>query len=167
MPNSLVAIYPGSFDPPTNGHLDLIVRGARLVNHLIVAILQNTQKNALFTIDERGQMLKEITAHLPNVEIDSFDGLLVDYAARRNVNTILRGIRAVSDYETELQMAQLNRSMRPGTETVFLTASPEYSFISSRMVKEIITFGGEASSLVPEQVVRRLGAKFSSVKKVN
>jgi pantetheine-phosphate adenylyltransferase len=165
MPNSLVAIYPGSFDPPTNGHLDLITRGARLVNHLIVAILQNTQKNALFAIDERAQMLKEITAHLPNVEIDSFDGLLVDYAARRNVNTILRGIRAVSDYETELQMAQLNRSMRPATETVFLTASPEYSFISSRMVKEIITLGGEASSLVPEQVLRRLGAKFSSVKR--
>ena len=126
MPNSLVAIYPGSFDPPTNGHLDLIARGASLVNHLIVAVLQNTQKKALFTLAERAEMLKEITAHLPNVEIDSFDGLLVDYAAHRNANAILRGIRNVSDYETETQMAMLNRRMRPQTETLFLPASAEH-----------------------------------------
>ena len=165
MPNSLVAIYPGSFDPPTNGHLDLIARAANLVNHLIVAVLQNTQKNALFTTAERAEMLKEITAHLPNVEIDSFDGLLVDYAARRNANAILRGIRNVSDYEIETQMAILNRRMRAQTETLFLPASAEHSFLSSRMVKEIITLGGDASSFVPEPVMRRLQAKFTTVKR--
>jgi len=160
MPNSLTAVYPGSFDPPTKGHLDLIARGARLVNHLIVAILKNTQKQALFTLEERVGMLKELTVHLPNVEIDSFDGLLVDYAAQRNSKTILRGIRDVSDYEAELRMALLNRRMRPEIETLFLMASAEYSFLSSRMVKEIITLGGDASSFVPEVVVRRLQTKF-------
>ena len=165
MPNSLVAIYPGSFDPPTNGHLDLILRGARIVNHLIVAILHNTQKDPLFTAGERTKMLKEVTAHLPNVEIDSFQGLLVEYAARRNAQVILRGIRNVSDYETESQMALLNRSMRTETETLFLTASVEHSFLSSRMVKEIITLGGDASGFVPEPVMRRLHAKFPTVKR--
>ena len=165
MPNSLVAIYPGSFDPPTNGHLDLIARAANLVNHLIVAVLQNTQKNALFSTAERSEMLKEITAHLPNVEIDSFDGLLVDFAARRNANAILRGIRNVSDYETETQMAVLNRRMRPQTETLFLPASAEHSFLSSRMVKEIITLRGDASSFVPEPVMLRLQAKFTTIKR--
>ena len=165
MPNSLTAIYPGSFDPPTKGHLDLITRGARLVNHLIVAILKNTQKQALFALEERVEMLKELTAHLPNVEIDSFDGLLVDYAARRGANTILRGIRDVSDYESELRMALLNRRMRPETETVFLMASAECSFLSSRMVKEIVMLGGDASAFVPEPVVRRIQAKFPTVTK--
>jgi len=165
MPNSLVAIFPGSFDPPTNGHLDLIARGARIANHLIVALLQNTQKNALFTTTERSEMLKECIGHLPNVEIDSFDGLLVDYAARRNANTILRGIRNISDYETESQMALLNRRMRPETETIFLTASAEHTFLSSRMVKEIITLGGDASAFVPEPVMRRLKTKFPTVKR--
>jgi len=153
---SLVAIYPGSFDPPTNGHLDLISRAARLANHLIVAILRNTQKQPLFTIEERAEMLKEISAHLPNVEIDCFDGLLVDYAARRKANLIVRGIRTVADYEVELQMAHLNSRMRPQTETVFLPASAEYSFLSSRMVKEIIMLGGDAANFVPEAVQRRL-----------
>ena len=153
---SLVAIYPGSFDPPTNGHLDLISRAARLANHLIVAILRNTQKQPLFPIEERAEMLKEISAHLPNVEIDCFDGLLVDYAARRKANLIVRGIRTVADYEVELQMAHLNSRMRPQTETVFLPASAEYSFLSSRMVKEIIMLGGDAANFVPEAVQRRL-----------
>ena len=165
MPNSVTAIFPGSFDPPTNGHLDLIVRGARLVNHLIVAILQNTQKQPLFTTAERADMLREIAAHLPNVEVDFFDGLLVDYAARRHANTILRGIRAVSDYETELQMALLNRRMRPEIETIFLMASAEYSFLSSRMVKEIITLDGDAGGFVPDAVFRRLQTKFPAVTK--
>jgi pantetheine-phosphate adenylyltransferase len=164
MPKSLVAIFPGSFDPPTNGHLDLIARGARLADKLIVAVLQNTQKNALFTIAERSEMLKESVAHLTNVEIDSFDGLLVDYAARRNANVILRGIRSVSDYEAESQMALFNRRMRPETETLFLTASAEHSFLSSRMVKEIITLKGDASSFVPEPVMNRLRLKFAALK---
>jgi pantetheine-phosphate adenylyltransferase len=160
MPNSFTAVFPGSFDPPTNGHLDLISRAAPLLDHLIVAILRNTQKQPLFTTTERAAMLREITAHLPNVEIDFFDGLLVDYAARRNANAILRGIRAVSDYETEWRMASLNRRLRPEIETIFLTAAPEYSFLSSRMVKEIVTLGGDAGGLVPEPVFRRLQAKF-------
>ncbi len=156
----LVAVYPGSFDPLTNGHLDLISRGRRLVDHLIVSILSNTQKQPLFTVEERIQMLKETTAHVSNVEIDSFDGLLIDYAARRGANAILRGIRAISDYEAELQMALINRRMRPETETIFLMASEEYSFISSRMIKEIITLGGDVSSFVPPAVAHHLRAKF-------
>jgi pantetheine-phosphate adenylyltransferase len=161
MPNSLITVYPGSFDPLTNGHLDLIERGSRLVNHLIVAILNNTQKQPLFTAAERVQMLREATSQFSNVEIDSFDGLLVDYAASRNAGAILRGIRAISDYENELPMAHLNRRMRPGTETIFLPASAEFSFLSSRMVKEVITLGGDVSKFVPEAVERRLREKFS------
>jgi pantetheine-phosphate adenylyltransferase len=161
MPTSLIAVYPGSFDPLTNGHLDLIERGSRLFNHLIVAILNNTQKQPLFTAPERIEMLREATAQLSNVEIDSFDGLLVDYAASRNASAILRGIRAISDYENELPMAHLNRRMRPGTETIFLTASAEFSFLSSRMVKEVITLGGDVSKFVPDAVERRLRAKFA------
>jgi len=165
MPNSLVAVFPGSFDPPTNGHLDLIARGARIANHLIVAVLQNTQKNPLFTVAERSEMLKECVAHLPNVEIDSFDGLLVDYAKHRHAHIILRGIRTISDYETESQMALLNHRMRPDTETIFLTASAEHTFLSSRMVKEIITLGGDASAFVPEPVMHRLRTKFPTPKR--
>jgi pantetheine-phosphate adenylyltransferase len=160
MSSSLTTIFPGSFDPPTNGHLDLIARGSRLVNHLIVAILENTQKQPLFSVAERTAMLKEVTAGYSNVEIDSFDGLLVDFAAKRGAHAILRGIRAVSDYETELQMAALNRRMRPETETIFLMAGEEYSFLSSRMIKEIITLGGDVSTFVPASVARHLRTKF-------
>lgn len=156
----LVAIYPGSFDPLTNGHLDLILRGSRLADHLIVAILGNTQKQPLFTVGERVEMIREAVGNFQNIEVDSFEGLLVDYAARREANAILRGIRAISDYETELQMALLNRRMRPETETIFLMASEEYSFISSRMIKEIITLGGDVSSFVPPNVADRLRTKF-------
>ena len=160
MPKRLVAVYPGSFDPLTNGHLDLISRGARLADHLIVSILRNSQKQPLFSVEDRAAMLREATAHLDNVEVDSFEGLLVDYAARRNANVILRGIRAVSDYEIELQMALLNRRMRPGVETIFLMASEEYSFLSSRMVKEIISLGGDVSQFVPATVLERLHSAF-------
>ena len=156
----LVAIYPGSFDPLTNGHLDLISRGSRLFDRLIIAILNNTQKQPLFPVDERIQMVRAITAHFQNIEVDSFDGLLADYAAQRGANAILRGIRAISDYETELQMALLNRRMRPETETIFLMAGEEFSFISSRMIKEIVTLGGDVSSFVPKVVAERLRARF-------
>jgi pantetheine-phosphate adenylyltransferase len=155
----LVAIYPGSFDPLTNGHLDLISRGARLFDRLIVSILSNTQKQPLFPIEDRMEMIRE-AAPLDNLEVDSFEGLLIDYAARRGANAILRGIRAISDYETELQMALLNRRMRPETETIFLMAREEFSFISSRMIKEIITLGGDVSQFVPEPVAARLRGKF-------
>jgi pantetheine-phosphate adenylyltransferase len=161
LPRHLIGIYPGSFDPLTNGHLDLIARGTRLVDRLIVAILRNTQKQPLFSVEERCQMIRESTCGWPNVEVDSFDGLLIDYAAYRNANTIVRGIRAISDYESELQMALINRRMRPETETIFLMASEEHSFISSRMVKEIITLKGDVSTFVPPAVMDRLRAKVS------
>ncbi len=154
------AVYPGSFDPLTNGHLDLIDRGSRLFDHLIVAVLRNTHKQPLFSVEERLAMLREIARPLANVEVDSFDGLLVDYASQRNASAILRGIRAISDYETELQMAHINRRLRPQTETIFLLASEEYSFISSRMIKEIITLGGDVAQFVPEPVMRCLRAKL-------
>ncbi len=147
-----VAIYPGSFDPITNGHLNLIERGARLVDKLIVAILRNDAKQPLFTVEERMEMLEEVVAPFPNVEVDSFDGLLVDYAGRRDATVILRGIRAISDYEFELQMALMNRRLGPGIETVFLMAGEAYSYISSRLVKEVFGLGANISGLVPPTV---------------
>jgi pantetheine-phosphate adenylyltransferase len=161
MPAPLIAIYPGSFDPPTNGHLDLIARGSHLVGQLIVAVLKNTQKQPLFPVAERMDMLRQATVGLGNVKVDSFEGLLVDYAAHCQASVILRGIRALSDYETELQMALLNRRMRPNIETIFLMASEQHSFLSSRMVKEIATLGGDVSSFVPATVWKRLHAKIS------
>ncbi len=158
----LIAIYPGSFDPLTNGHMDVIVRGHRLVDELTIAILSNTHKQALFPLEDRIEMIREATAGFSNVRVDSFDGLLVDYAARRGANAILRGIRALSDYESELQMALMNRRMRPQTETIFLMAAEQYSFISSRMVKEIITLGGDVSPFVPEAVANRVHEKVKS-----
>lgn len=156
----LVAVYPGSFDPLTNGHLDLISRGSGLFNHLIVAVLQNSQKQPLFSVDERKEMIRETAAAFGNVEVDSFDGLLVDYAGKRGADVILRGIRSTSDYEIELQMALLNRRMRPESETIFLMSNAENSFISSRMIKDIITLGGDVSPFVPSPVISRLRAKF-------
>ncbi len=155
-----VAIYPGSFDPVTNGHLDLITRSARLFDHLIVAVLSNSQKQCLFSVEERLSMLHEITQQLPNIAIGSFDGLLVDYAGEQGATAIVRGIRAVSDYESELQMAHLNRRLRPETETIFLPATAEYSFISSRMIKEIIHLGGDVTQFVPQSVLTRLHSKL-------
>ena len=154
-----IAVYPGSFDPLTNGHLDIIARGCRLFDRLVVAVLVNSQKQPLFEVPERLQMIREGTEHLPNVQVDSFEGLLVDYVARQNADVVLRGIRAISDYEMELQMALLNRRMRPRMETVFLMASEENSFISSRMVKEIFRLGGDVSGFVPEIVAKYLRIK--------
>jgi len=159
-PGGFIAIYPGSFDPITCGHLDLIQRSLRLVDRLIVAILRNENKQPLFTVPERIEMLREAVEPYPNVTVDSFDGLLVDYAARHGANAILRGIRAISDYESELQMALMNRRLRPEIETVFLMAGEDYSFLSSRLIKEVIGLGGDITGLVPPGVEARLKEKF-------
>jgi pantetheine-phosphate adenylyltransferase len=159
-PSHLIAIYPGSFDPVTNGHLDLIERGSRVVERLIVAVLKNESKQALFSVDERIEIVKEVVKPYPNVEVGSFDGLLVDYATERGANLILRGIRAISDYEYELQMALMNRRLRPQLETAFLMAGEAYSFLSSHLVKEVVSLGGDVSGLVPPMVEQRLKARF-------
>ncbi|MGA2589679.1 MAG: pantetheine-phosphate adenylyltransferase [Bryobacteraceae bacterium] len=156
----MIAIYPGSFDPITNGHLDLIERGCRLFDKLIVSILSNETKQPLFSVEERIEMLREVVGGYPNVAVDSFGGLLVDYAAQNNATVLLRGIRAISDYEYELQMALMNRRLRPDIETVFMMASEAYSFISSRLVKEVFGLGGDIAGLVPPSVERRLRNRF-------
>jgi pantetheine-phosphate adenylyltransferase len=156
----LTAIYPGSFDPITNGHLDLIVRGCCLFDKLIVAILRNETKQPLFSVEERIEMLGEVVNCYPNVAVDSFEGLLVDYAAQNGATVLLRGIRAISDYEYELQMALMNRRLRPDIETVFMMASEAHSFISSRLVKEVFGLGGNIGGLVPPSVEVRLRKRF-------
>ena len=163
-PASAVAIYPGSFDPITNGHLDLIQRGSRLFDRLIVSILRNESKAPLFTVEERIEMLHEVVQVYPNVEVDSFNGLLVDHAAAYNATVLLRGIRAISDYEYELQMALMNRRLRPDIETVFLLAQEAYSFISSRLVKEVFGLGGDISGLVPPSVEARMHQRLAKTK---
>ena len=155
----MIAVYPGSFDPVTCGHLDVIARGSRLFDRLIVAILQNEAKSALFNVAERMEMLVEVTAPYPNVEIGSFDGLIAVYAAQKGARAILRGIRAVSDYEYELQMAQMNRHLQPELDTLFLPAGEQYRFVSSRLVKEVAGLGGDVSGLVPPSVAMRLTEK--------
>ena len=158
------AIYPGSFDPITNGHFDLIERGARLFDRLIVAVLRNEGKQALFGVEERVEMLREVVAPMKNVEVDSFDGLLVKYAAGRGARVLLRGIRAVADYEYELQMAQMNHRLDTDIETVFLMASEMNSFVSSRMVKEVVRLGGNVREFVPTSVADRLQSRFEEKK---
>ncbi|MBS1827460.1 MAG: pantetheine-phosphate adenylyltransferase [Acidobacteria bacterium] len=155
-PTHLVAVYPGSFDPITNGHLDLIERSSRFVSRLIVGVLQNESKQPLFSLEERADMMRLAVAKYTNVEVDTFDGLLVEYAAAKNASLIVRGIRAVSDYEYELQMALMNRKLRPNIETVFMMASEAHSFVSSRLVKEVIKLGGNIGGLVPPFVEQRL-----------
>jgi pantetheine-phosphate adenylyltransferase len=156
-----VAIYPGSFDPVTNGHLDLIERGQKMFDRLIVAVLKNLEKEPLFTVAERVDMLREVTHRWDSVEIDVFEGLLVDYARKRNAGVILRGIRAISDYEYELQMALMNRKLEPGLETVFMLPAESYSYLSSKVVREIAQLGGPLTGLVPPVVEQRLRSKVS------
>ncbi|MBZ5527526.1 MAG: pantetheine-phosphate adenylyltransferase [Acidobacteriia bacterium] len=153
------AIYPGSFDPVTNGHLDLIERGAKMFDRLIVAVLHNAEKQPLFTVPERLEMLREVTRAWPSVEIDVFEGLLVDYAQKRQASVILRGIRAISDYEYELQMALMNRKLQPKLETVFMMPAETYSYLSARLVREIAMFNGPLQGLVPPLIEARLRAK--------
>jgi len=156
----VIAIYPGSFDPPTNGHLDLIERGSKIFDELVVAILRNPDKNPLFSLGERRAMLEVLTAELSNVRVDVFDGLTVDYAARVKASAVLRGIRALSDYEYELQMAMMNRKLQPELETVFMMPAEQYSYLSSRLVREVAKLGGSIQDLVPEIVERRLREKL-------
>lgn len=157
-----VAIYPGSFDPVTNGHLDLIGRGEKMFDHLIVAVLKNMEKQPLFTVPERVEMLREVTKHWPGtVEVDVFEGLLVDYARKRGAAVILRGIRAVSDYEYELQMALMNRKLEPRLETVFMLPGETYSYLSAKLVREIAQLGGPLTDLVPPLVEQRIREKLS------
>ncbi len=152
----LTAIYPGSFDPITNGHRDVISRASKIAGRLIVAVLKNESKRPLFSVPERIEMMTQVAEEFPNVVVESFDGLLVDYAAARGASLIIRGIRAISDYENELQMALMNRRLRPDVETVFLMAGEQYSFVSSRLVKEIIGLGGDIRGLVPPVVEAKL-----------
>jgi pantetheine-phosphate adenylyltransferase len=153
------AIYPGSFDPLTNGHLDIIERGLRLFDEVVVAILVNQAKQSLFSVDERLEVIRA-AAPWPGLSVDTFDGLLVHYAAARGATAVLRGIRAVSDYEYELQMALMNRRLAPEVETVFLMSTEAYSFVSSRLVKEVASLGGSVAGLVPSIVEERLVARF-------
>jgi len=155
------ALYPGTFDPPTNGHVDLIQRGARLFDHLTVAILNNPAKSPLFTTEERVEMLQEVTGSLGNVSIATFDGLMVEFARQQGATAVLRGIRAISDYEYEFQMALMNRRLAPEIETVFLQPAGRYSFVSSRMLKEVASFGGDITGLVPPNVFKRLRARIN------
>ena len=155
------ALYPGTFDPPTNGHVDQIQRGAKLFEHLTVAILNNPVKNPLFSVEERVEMLQEVTASLPNVTVATFNGLMVEFARKEGASAVMRGIRAISDYEYEFQMALMNRRLAPEIETVFLQPAGRYSFISSRMLKEVFSFGGDVTGLVPPNVLKRLRGRMN------
>jgi pantetheine-phosphate adenylyltransferase len=154
------AIYPGTFDPLTNGHLDLIARGAKIVDELVVAVLRNSEKGKpLFTVLEREEMLREATADIENVSVTTFDGLLVEFARNQGAKAVLRGIRAVSDYEYELQMAMMNRKLDPELETLFMMPGERYTYVSSRLIKGVFQLGGDVSALVPPNVVDRLKQK--------
>jgi pantetheine-phosphate adenylyltransferase len=163
----VIAIYPGSFDPITSGHLDVIERGSKMFSRVIVAILQNEAKQPLFTVAERMKMLRESLSGFTGVEVDTFQGLLADYALAKGARVILRGIRAISDYEYELQMALMNRRLQPGLETIFLPASETFSFISSRMVKEVISLGGNITGLVPPLVEEQLRLRIAKYKRTS
>lgn len=158
--SELTVIYPGTFDPPTNGHLDLIARGATIADKLVIAVLRSSTKSeALFSAEERVAMLREVTTNWPNVSVTLFDGLLVDFARSQGAQAVLRGIRAVSDYEYELQMALMNRKLAPDVETLFLIPAEKYTFVSSRLIKGVAKLGGDVSELVPPVVNARLLAK--------
>lgn len=157
---SVIALYPGTFDPPTNGHIDLIQRGAKLFDHLIVSILNNPGKDPLFTVAEREEMLRESISGMSNVSVATFEGLMIDFARQQGATAVLRGIRAISDYEYEFQMALMNRRLAPEIETVFLQPAGRYSFVSSRMLKEVVSFGGDVSGLLPPNVLKRLQGRI-------
>jgi pantetheine-phosphate adenylyltransferase len=156
---SVIAVYPGSFDPLTNGHMDIIQRGARLFDRIVVGILINIDKSPLFTVPERVEIAREVFRDSANVEVDTFDGLLVDYARRKHAGVIVRGLRAISDFEFEMQMALMNRRLNPDVETVFMMPAEPYTYVSSRLVKEVVALGGSVHGLVPAIVERKLREK--------
>ena len=155
------AIYPGSFDPITFGHIDIIERASKIVDELVVGVLCNSAKNPLFSLDERVSMIEEMTKHLPNVTVQAFDGLLVDYMNKIGATLIVRGLRAVTDFEYELQIAQTNHVQNEYIETIFLTTNLNYSYLSSTIVKEFASYGGDISKFVPEQFIERIYAKYN------
>src|SRR5664280_1260198 len=159
-----IAIYPGSFDPPTNGHLDVTERAAKLFDRVIVAVARNESKQPLFNLEERIDLVKDAIRHLPNAEVDSFDCLLVDYVESRSAQAIVRGLRAVSDFEFEFQLALMNRKLNERVETIFMMPRDTYTFLSSRMVKEIARLGGKVTQFVPPRVEAALAAKFRSLR---
>ncbi|MBM3772611.1 MAG: pantetheine-phosphate adenylyltransferase [Acidimicrobiia bacterium] len=163
---STLAVYPGSFDPLTNGHVDIITRGARLFDRIIVAILVNAEKAPFFSMEERVAIARAVFKDQPNVEIDTFDGLLVDYLERRNAQVIVRGLRAVSDFEFEFQMALMNQRLNGRIDTIFMMPAEQYTYISSRMIKEVFSLGGRVHGLVPDTVEDRLREKFASRRSV-
>jgi pantetheine-phosphate adenylyltransferase len=158
---STLAVYPGSFDPLTNGHVDIITRGARLFDRIIIAILVNAEKAPLFTMAERVEIARDVFKELQNVEVDTFEGLLVDYVARRKAQVIVRGLRAVSDFEFEFQMALMNQRLNDRIETVFMMPAEKYTYTSSRLIKEVFSLGGRVDGLVPAKVEERLRAKVA------
>ena len=158
------AIYPGSFDPLTLGHMDIIKRASGIVDELVVGVLHNSAKNSLFSLDERVSMIKEMTESMPNVTVASFDGLLVDYMKEINATIIVRGLRAVTDFEYELQMAQTNRVLAPDVDTIFLTTSLEYAYVSSTIMKEVARFGGDLTKFAPPEIIDALRRKLQQEK---
>jgi len=156
-----IAVYPGSFDPLTNGHLDIIRRATRLFDRVLVAVLENEGKSPLFTVRERMELIAECTRGIEGIEVHSFSGLLVDFMRKMNADVVVRGIRAVSDYEYELQMALMNRELHPGAETIFMLPSVEYTFVASRLVKEVFRLGGDIAHLVPPPVLEALSKRIT------
>jgi pantetheine-phosphate adenylyltransferase len=160
MPTTRIALYPGSFDPPTNGHLSIIQRGLKMFDGLIVAVLRNPAKDAVFSIEERVDLLREAVSGDSRVKVKTFSGLLVKFAQEEGVNTVLRGLRAVSDFEYEFQMANMNRKLDPGIETLFMMTGEDYFYISSRFVRDVARLGGDVSGLVPPNVLKALKKRF-------
>ncbi|MFQ9933974.1 MAG: pantetheine-phosphate adenylyltransferase [Lachnospiraceae bacterium] len=158
------AIYPGSFDPVTLGHIDIITRASKIFDEIIVGVLRNSSKSPLFSIEERVNMLEEICSSITNVKIMSFDGFSVDFAKEQNANVIIRGLRAITDFEYELQMAQTNRVLNPDIDTLFLTTSIDYSYLSSSIVKEVASLGGDISRFVPEPVIEKVYSRYRNIK---